>query len=167
MGFANDLQVSRIGIGSIWYLDGELIEIEENACGDEDLPPLKGLSFLDRFLVVWIILAMAIGILLGNLVPSTGPALRKGEFIGVSIPIGTFDPLGIVDTSLLTLDSGWPARHDVPDPLQGAVRKVASPRQVQRPLDTDPSVIYLELDHCTPLHGRPGLGISTRSARPS
>jgi arsenite transporter len=31
---------------------------------------------------------MAIGILLGNLVPSTGPALRKGEFVGVSIPIG-------------------------------------------------------------------------------
>ena len=25
-----------------------------------DLPPLKGLSFLDRFLVVWIILAMAL-----------------------------------------------------------------------------------------------------------
>jgi arsenite transporter len=34
---------------------------------------------------------MTIGILLGNLVPSTGPALRKGEFVGVSIPIGKFD----------------------------------------------------------------------------
>lgn len=54
-----------------------------------DLPPLKGLSFLDRFLVVWIILAMAIGIALGNTVDSVGPALQRGEFVGVSIPIGT------------------------------------------------------------------------------
>ncbi|KAF2758813.1 arsenical-resistance protein ACR3 [Pseudovirgaria hyperparasitica] len=52
-----------------------------------DLPPLRGLSFLDRFLVLWIILALAIGIILGNLVPSTGPALQRGQFVGVSIPI--------------------------------------------------------------------------------
>ena len=50
--------------------------------------PLRGLSLLDRFLVVWIILAMATGILLGRFVPSTTSALRKGELIGVSIPIG-------------------------------------------------------------------------------
>ena len=31
---------------------------------------------------------MAIGIVLGNLVPSTGPELQKGQFIGVSVPIG-------------------------------------------------------------------------------
>jgi hypothetical protein len=54
----------------------------------KEVPPLKALSLLDRFLVVWIILAMAIGILLGNFVPSTGPALQRGEFVGVSIPIG-------------------------------------------------------------------------------
>jgi hypothetical protein len=54
----------------------------------KDLPPLKGLSFLDRFLVVWIILAMGIGIALGNTVDSVGPALQRGEFVGVSIPIG-------------------------------------------------------------------------------
>lgn len=53
-----------------------------------DIPPLRALSILDRFLVVWIILAMAIGILLGNFVPSTGPALQKGQFVGVSVPIG-------------------------------------------------------------------------------
>lgn len=50
-------------------------------------PPFKALSILDRFLVVWIILAMALGIILGNLVPSTGPTLQRGEFVGVSIPI--------------------------------------------------------------------------------
>ncbi|KAF2731562.1 arsenical-resistance protein ACR3 [Polyplosphaeria fusca] len=54
---------------------------------EESIPPLKGLSFLDRFLVLWIILAMGIGIILGNLVPSTAPALQRGEFAGVSIPI--------------------------------------------------------------------------------
>ena len=52
------------------------------------LPPLKGLSFLDRYLVVWIILAMGIGIALGNTIDSVGPALQKGEFVGVSVPIG-------------------------------------------------------------------------------
>ena len=33
---------------------------------------------------------MAIGIVLGNTVEAVGPALQKGEFVGVSIPIGTF-----------------------------------------------------------------------------
>jgi len=47
----------------------------------------KGLGWLDRFLALWILLAMAIGIILGNFVPNTGSALQKGQFIGVSIPI--------------------------------------------------------------------------------
>jgi ACR3 family arsenite transporter len=55
---------------------------------EDDIAPLKGLGILDRFLVLWIILAMAIGIILGNTVPSTGPTLQKGQFVGVSIPIG-------------------------------------------------------------------------------
>ncbi|KAI9682346.1 MAG: hypothetical protein M1817_000400 [Caeruleum heppii] len=54
---------------------------------EDDVPPLKGLSLLDRFLVIWIILAMAVGILLGNFVPSTGPNLQRGKFVGVSVPI--------------------------------------------------------------------------------
>ncbi|KAJ5085788.1 arsenite efflux transporter ArsB [Penicillium argentinense] len=45
------------------------------------------LGILDRFLAVWIFLAMAIGIILGNFVPNTGPALQKGKFVGVSVPI--------------------------------------------------------------------------------
>lgn len=48
----------------------------------------KGLGWLDRFLALWIFLAMAIGIILGNFVENTGPALQKGKFVGVSIPIG-------------------------------------------------------------------------------
>ncbi|KAE8155571.1 sodium bile acid symporter family-domain-containing protein [Aspergillus tamarii] len=47
----------------------------------------KNLGLLDRFLAVWIFLAMAIGIILGNFVPNTGPALQRGEFVGVSVPI--------------------------------------------------------------------------------
>lgn len=48
----------------------------------------KSLGWLDRLLALWIFLAMAIGIILGNFVPSTGPTLQKGEFVGVSVPIG-------------------------------------------------------------------------------
>lgn len=48
----------------------------------------KGLGWLDRFLALWIFLAMAVGIILGNFVENTGPALQKGKFVGVSIPIG-------------------------------------------------------------------------------
>lgn len=50
---------------------------------------LEGLGWLDRFLAIWILLAMIIGILLGNFVTNTGPALQKGKFVGVSVPIGT------------------------------------------------------------------------------
>ncbi|KAI0174603.1 sodium bile acid symporter family-domain-containing protein [Pestalotiopsis sp. NC0098] len=47
----------------------------------------KSLGILDRFLAVWIFLAMLVGILLGNFVPGTGDALEKGKFVGVSVPI--------------------------------------------------------------------------------
>lgn len=48
----------------------------------------KSLGFLDRYLFVWIFVAMGVGMILGNFVPNTGEALQKGQFIGVSIPIG-------------------------------------------------------------------------------
>ena len=49
------------------------------------------LGLLDRFLAIWIFLAMAVGIILGNFAPGTGPALQRGQFVGVSVPIGTID----------------------------------------------------------------------------
>ena len=57
---------------------------------EEKISAFQSLGLLDRFLALWIFLAMLIGILLGNFVPDTGPALQKGKFVGVSIPIGAF-----------------------------------------------------------------------------
>jgi len=54
----------------------------------EKVSAFKSLGWLDRFLAVWIILAMVIGVLLGNFVPEVGPALQKGKFAEVSAPIG-------------------------------------------------------------------------------
>ena len=48
----------------------------------------KSLGLLDRFLALWIFLTMLIGIILGNFVPNIGPALQRGKFVGVSVPIG-------------------------------------------------------------------------------
>ena len=45
------------------------------------------LSTLDRFLPVWIIAAMAVGLLGGRLVPGLGPALDAISVDGVSLPI--------------------------------------------------------------------------------
>ncbi|KAJ5122102.1 uncharacterized protein N7443_002205 [Penicillium atrosanguineum] len=60
---------------------------ESHAHASKHTSAFKKLGILDRFLAVWIFLAMAIGIILGNFVPSTGPALQRGKFVGVSIPI--------------------------------------------------------------------------------
>lgn len=50
--------------------------------------PVAGrLSFLDRFLAVWILAAMAAGLGLGRLVPGLGTALAKVTVTGVSLPI--------------------------------------------------------------------------------
>jgi len=62
---------------------------KQQACSESTtkVSAYKSLGLLDRFLALWIFLAMAIGIILGNFVPNTGPALQKGKFVGVSVPI--------------------------------------------------------------------------------
>ncbi|KAJ9161171.1 Arsenical-resistance protein ACR3 [Coniochaeta hoffmannii] len=55
--------------------------------GAKKVSAFKSLGILDRFLAVWILLAMVVGVLLGNFVDEVGPALQKGKFVGVSIPI--------------------------------------------------------------------------------
>lgn len=57
---------------------------------NESVSAFKALGWLDWLLALWIFLAMAIGIIIGNFVPSTGPALQKGKFVGVSMPIGKY-----------------------------------------------------------------------------
>lgn len=54
--------------------------------------PMGGLSTLDRFLPVWIIAAMALGLLLGRLVPGLNEALDAVRIGEVSLPIA----LGLV-----------------------------------------------------------------------
>ncbi|KAM7195118.1 arsenical-resistance protein Acr3 [Naviculisporaceae sp. PSN 640] len=62
-------------------------EQEQQQQDVDSLSAFKALGFLDRFLAIWIFLAMLIGILLGNFVKDVGPALQKGTFVGVSVPI--------------------------------------------------------------------------------
>jgi arsenite transporter len=72
------------------YLDAEKQSPEDNQSTAKQ-SVYKSLGWLDRLLVLWILLAIVIGILLGNFVPSVGPALQKGKFVNVSVPIGMCD----------------------------------------------------------------------------
>ncbi|KAL4871518.1 hypothetical protein BDV12DRAFT_23534 [Aspergillus spectabilis] len=64
---------------------GSACPVDHNEDGPVSI--FQQLGILDRFLAVWIFLAMAIGIILGNFVPNTSEALEKGKFVDVSIPI--------------------------------------------------------------------------------
>jgi arsenical-resistance protein len=48
---------------------------------------VRGLSMLDRFLPVWILTAMALGLAAGGLVPGLGAALDAVQVAGISLPI--------------------------------------------------------------------------------
>ncbi|MDO5500552.1 MAG: ACR3 family arsenite efflux transporter [Propionibacteriaceae bacterium] len=52
-----------------------------------DAPVASRLSTLDRWLPVWILLAMAAGLILGRLIPGLGPALSAVQIDGISLPI--------------------------------------------------------------------------------
>jgi ACR3 family arsenite transporter len=54
---------------------------------DLDTPVIKRLSTLDRFLPVWIVAAMAIGLILGRAIPSLNDALDTVKVVDVSLPI--------------------------------------------------------------------------------
>ncbi|MFH9887986.1 ACR3 family arsenite efflux transporter [Streptomyces luteogriseus] len=53
--------------------------------GDDSI--VKKLSTLDRYLAVWILLAMVVGLGLGRIIPGMNDALAKIEIGGVSLPI--------------------------------------------------------------------------------
>ena len=50
-------------------------------------PPVKNLSTVDRFLPVWIVLAMALGLALGRFAPGVANALDTIKVGNVSLPI--------------------------------------------------------------------------------
>src|SRR5699024_11870076 len=50
-------------------------------------PAIKEMSFLDRWLAVWILLAMGIGLALGRFVPGLNTALDAMSIGGISLPI--------------------------------------------------------------------------------
>ncbi|TFV61076.1 ACR3 family arsenite efflux transporter [Mycobacterium sp. PS03-16] len=57
------------------------------ATADTESGVVERLSLLDRFLPVWIGLAMAAGLLLGRLVPGVDAALNSVQIDGISLPI--------------------------------------------------------------------------------
>jgi ACR3 family arsenite transporter len=61
--------------------------VAENAEAASDTPILKRLSTLDRFLPVWILAAMAVGIGLGRAIPSLADDLNRVQVGSVSLPI--------------------------------------------------------------------------------
>ncbi|MFD6951354.1 arsenical-resistance protein [Nocardiopsis sp. TSRI0078] len=59
----------------------------DETTGAADSSVVARLSTLDRFLAVWILLAMAVGLGLGRLVPGLDEALAAMEVGGISLPI--------------------------------------------------------------------------------
>lgn len=57
------------------------------ATATNSTPVLKEMSFLDRWLAAWILLAMAVGLLLGKFVPGLNDALDAVKIGQVSLPI--------------------------------------------------------------------------------
>jgi hypothetical protein len=81
----------------------------------------KSLGWLDRLLAFWILLAIIVGILLGNYVDSVGPALQRGKFVQVSVPIGRARLRELEMISVLTCSSCGLACHDVSYIVQNQV----------------------------------------------
>jgi len=61
--------------------------VTETPVADFDAPVLRRLSMLDRFLPVWIIAAMALGLLLGRSITGLNDALDTVKVADVSLPI--------------------------------------------------------------------------------
>ncbi|MEV7728682.1 ACR3 family arsenite efflux transporter [Streptomyces sp. NPDC087917] len=85
--------------------------------GDDSF--VKKLSTLDRYLAVWILLAMAVGLGLGRLVPGMNDALAKIEIGGISLPIA----LGLLVMMYPVLAK---VRYDRLDSVTGDRRLMAS-----------------------------------------
>lgn len=47
----------------------------------------KGISFFQKYLTVWVIICMAVGVLIGNFIPAIPEFLNEFEYAKVSIPV--------------------------------------------------------------------------------
>lgn len=101
-------------IPSLETANQEIAMVPENVGQETSL--VKSLSFLDRFLAVWILLAMALGIILGYFVPKTQDVLNTADFVGVSVPIGN-----CFNIEIANLRSGGTHSHDVPNSVQSTL----------------------------------------------
>ena len=61
--------------------------VTDRPAAGSDAPVLKRLSTLDRFLPVWIVVAMAVGLGLGRAIPGLADDLDKVKIGSVSLPI--------------------------------------------------------------------------------
>ncbi len=69
-------------------VDGRYIALMSTTTKDVEQPRvMKEMSFLDRWLPVWILAAMAVGLLLGRFVPGLNTALEAVKIGSVSLPI--------------------------------------------------------------------------------
>jgi len=71
----------------VWLLVSDLTAETARAGTDTGAPVLARLSTLDRFLPVWIVAAMAVGIALGRALPGLDDALDAVQVGSVSLPI--------------------------------------------------------------------------------
>jgi hypothetical protein len=124
----------------------------------------QSLGWLDRLLALWILLAIIVGILLGNYVDTVGPALQRGKFVQVSVPIGMWTRLELRMAFVLTCHSCRTSRDDVSHIMQNQVRD--SPSRFCTSSDMDPDWIqhYSQLDCGTPLHGKSSIHYRSANA---
>ncbi len=92
---------------------------EAPATTAEESSVVAKLSTLDRFLAVWILVAMAVGLGLGRMVPGMGDALAHLEVGGISLPIA----LGLLVMMYPVLAK---VRYDRPDAVTGDKRLMVS-----------------------------------------
>lgn len=77
------------------YAPGTSLDLEQKGASSTQEPQTcgkkrsvyAGLGWLDRLLALWILLAIIIGMILGNFVPNISEKLQQGEFVRVSVPI--------------------------------------------------------------------------------
>lgn len=67
-------------------------KVEDSSCSPTNRKQsvYSNLGWLDRLLALWILLAIIVGIIIGNFADGVEDALQRGKFVDVSAPIGEF-----------------------------------------------------------------------------